>query len=151
MTHMRLPLSATLLTCFLLCLTLGGCKLIFEPAPDAAQRLMRALAARDFRVMEEMVEDETLRQNFRALGTAFASEHYRGFTDYWEISEDVEVDETTKLSYVEVVVYVPQRGNADPKSWTLYFEMERSYLRWSIYHVEGLDHLLRDIARARGM
>ena len=131
--------------------SLGGCKLIFEPAPDAVHRLFKALATRDFRIMEELVEDEALRKDFRSLGSTFSSEFYKGYTEYWEVSEDVEVDESTGLSYVFVDVYVPQRNGNSPSPYAITFEMKRSYLRWTIYRVEGMELLLQGITRERGI
>ncbi|OIP30847.1 MAG: hypothetical protein AUK47_23950 [Deltaproteobacteria bacterium CG2_30_63_29] len=149
--HRRTKVAGVLLL-VVLTLFVPGCKLIFEPADDAADRLFEALVTRDFRTMEELLKDDELRGKARRLSGIFNSPPFKGKAGYWNI-ELVEEDEPTGFTYVYVTFEIPiasksVRGSKH-KDVEVILEMKREWLRWTVTNIDYLDDLIKQVERSR--
>ena len=133
--------------------TASGCRLVFEPAEDAVERLLTSLPTGDNIRVREMCDGEDVCKKLVSLAGLVRSEWYNAQKGFFEIDEElgVEFDEETKYSYVHVKIKIPASGSDRAMTLPLVFEMERIKFRWHIYNVEGIEEFLRRAERARGI
>ena len=148
---MKSPKILILSIFFILTLfSVSGCRLAFEPAEDAVERLITSMPTGDNIRVREMCDGEDVCKKLNQLSGLIRSEWYNAQKGFFEIQE-VEFDEETKYSYVHVTLRIPPSGSQRETTLPLVFEMERIKLRWHIYSVDGIEEFLRRAERARGI
>ena len=131
-----------------------GCKLIFEPPEDAAERFVEGVALRKDVVIKEFISDSDLYHDVMELSNEFRMPPYKSQSDFWRI-DGVEEDESNGYTYVYILVEVimptskRSRAHRKPREIELVLEMERNNLQWSIYKIDGIKDLTRAIQRTR--
>lgn len=145
-----LRLAAALGLLLAVALSASACDLIWEPPETAAERLMRATAARDKRVIGEFIEDRELASKMHRLAGWFNGPRYKGTSNFWRIDGEPEKDDGNGYTYVWVIVDIPPpqgSGFAAGTTTDIVLEMERDFLRWTVRDVQGIDDLLSRLDR----
>ena len=131
-------------------LTMGGCRLVFEPDVDAVARLFASMPTGDNRVVREFCDGEDVCQKLTQLAGLVRSDWYANKKDFYQL-EMVEIAEDTGYSYVHAKIRLPAGGSERETMLPLVFEMERIKFRWHIYSVDGIEEFIRRATRARGI
>lgn len=129
-----------------------SCKLVFEPAEDAVNRLFEAVVLRDIRTQEDLIEDGELREKIRHLTAPFNSPPFKGKAGFWNI-ELVEEDESNGYTYVYVTFDIPIESKSirgsQSKQVEIILEMKREWLQWTVLNIDYLDDLIKQVERSR--
>ena len=129
---------------------ISGCKLVFEPANHAIDRLFKDWSSGSDRYAGEMIPDESLLKSVSSMRVTLSSDLFNNVSGFWAVSL-IEEESDTGLSFVYVTVTIPERNGQRALKQELVFEMRRIKLRWYIYSIRGLESFIRSANRARGI